>query len=267
MKKMTRTISMLALALTLTGCNMNAQAKKSDIESVSDLSGRVVACQQGTTSDALVSDMENVTIKRYPTSLETFGALVGHTSDAVVMDKETAENLVASAKDTHPNIYILEEPFVTEEYAIAYQKGNDALGEELNKALAELQEDGTIDNIKTHWVGDEADQMSYVPALAPTTERPKLRMATNATFPPYESFVDGRVIGIDADIMKAVCEKMDRELVIVNMEFENILGAVERGEVDVGVAALTVSDERKDRVDFTNSYATTNQVIIVNGDK
>ena len=90
-------------------------------------------------------------------------------------------------------------------------------------------------------------------------------MGTNAVFPPYESYVDGKVVGIDPDIMTAVCEQLDMELVIVNIEFESLLGSVENGTIDVIAAGMSVTDERKQHVDFTQSYASTNQVVVVNG--
>lgn len=93
----------------------------------------------------------------------------------------------------------------------------------------------------------------------------KLVMGTNATFPPYE-FVDdnGKIVGIDAEIAEAVAEKLGMELEIKDMEFDSLLTAVQSKTIDVALAGMTVTDERKLAVNFSDTYATGVQVIIVN---
>lgn len=95
-----------------------------------------------------------------------------------------------------------------------------------------------------------------------------LKMATNATFPPYEYYDDetGEIVGIDAEVAAAICEKLGYELEIVDMDFDAIVTAVSSGKADFGMAGLTVTEERKLSVDFTDSYATGIQVVIVNED-
>ncbi len=93
----------------------------------------------------------------------------------------------------------------------------------------------------------------------------ELVMGTNAAFPPYEFYdEDGEtIIGIDAEIAKAVADKIGMELTIKDMEFDSLLTAVQSGAVDIVFAGLTVTDERKESVDFSITYATGIQVIIV----
>lgn len=97
-----------------------------------------------------------------------------------------------------------------------------------------------------------------------TVEDGKLHMATNATFPPYESIADdGTFEGIDVDIAGKIAEKLGLELVVDDMEFGSIITSVQTGKEDIALAGLTVTDERKQNVDFTDSYATGVQVVIV----
>ena len=91
----------------------------------------------------------------------------------------------------------------------------------------------------------------------------KLVMATNAAFPPYEYIEGGKIVGIDAEIAAAIAQKLGLELQIDDMEFDSITEAVKGGKADIGLAGMTVTDERKEEVDFTVSYATGVQVIIV----
>lgn len=95
----------------------------------------------------------------------------------------------------------------------------------------------------------------------------KLVMGTNAAFPPYEYVDDdGAIVGIDAEIAQAIADKLGIELEIKDMEFDSLIPAVQEGSVDIVLAGMTVTDERKESVDFTDSYATGIQVIIVKED-
>lgn len=93
-----------------------------------------------------------------------------------------------------------------------------------------------------------------------------LIMATNASFPPYEYYDGEKIVGIDAEIAAAVCEKMGYELQIDDMEFDSIIAAVMSGKATFGMAGMTVTDERKQSVDFSDSYATGIQAVIVKND-
>jgi len=90
-----------------------------------------------------------------------------------------------------------------------------------------------------------------------------LTMATNAYFPPYEYYEGSDIVGIDAEIAKAVADKLGLTLKIEDMEFDSIITAVSTGKVDMGLAGMTVTEERKQNVNFSDTYATGVQVVIV----
>ena len=90
-----------------------------------------------------------------------------------------------------------------------------------------------------------------------------LKMGTNAAFPPYEYKEGETFVGIDVEIAGAIAEELGMTLEVVDMEFDSIIPAVQKGEVNFGMAGMTVTDERKLEVDFTSSYATGVQVVIV----
>ncbi len=98
---------------------------------------------------------------------------------------------------------------------------------------------------------------------AETPKETVIKMGTNAAFPPYE-FKEGEEFkGIDVEIATAIAEELGAKLEIVDMEFYSIITSVQQGEVDFGMAGMTVNDERKEKVNFTSSYATGVQVVIV----
>ena len=96
------------------------------------------------------------------------------------------------------------------------------------------------------------------------TDGSTLRMGTNAAFPPYEyTDENNEVAGIDADIAGAIAEKLGMKLEITDMAFDSLIPAVQNGTIDIVLAGMTVTDERKESVAFTDSYATGVQVVIV----
>ena len=88
-------------------------------------------------------------------------------------------------------------------------------------------------------------------------------MATNAAFEPYEFYDQNEIVGIDAEMAQAVCDKLGYELVIEDMEFDSIINAVQSGKADIGVAGMTVTEDRLKSIDFTDPYTTATQVIVV----
>ena len=112
-----------------------------------------------------------------------------------------------------------------------------------------------------------SEAASSAAAELTTVEAGKLTMATNATFPPYEMTTDsGELEGIDVDTAKAIAEKLGLELQIDDMDFDAALLSVQQGKADIVMAGVTVTDERKAVMDFSDSYATGIQSIIVPND-
>ena len=113
----------------------------------------------------------------------------------------------------------------------------------------------------------EAAKEEAAPAASAvkTVQEGKLIMATNAAFPPYE-FIDddgSTIVGVDAEIAGMVAKELGLELQIEDMEFASILTAVQTGKVDVGLAGMTVTEERLQNVNFSSTYAKGVQSVIV----
>ena len=101
-------------------------------------------------------------------------------------------------------------------------------------------------------------------ACGQTKDENVLILATNANFPPYESVdEEGNYIGIDIEASKLIAEKLGMTLQVENMDFDSIIPSVATGKCDIGMAGLTVTDERKKSVSFSDTYATGVQVVIV----
>ena len=180
--------------------------------------------------------------------------------DCVIIDEQPAKAFVANTT----GLKILEEPFAEEDYAICISKDNADLTAKINEALAQLKEDGTLDNIVKNYIGDDTKgQFPYESPADVDRSNGTLVMATNAYFEPYEYYQGDKVVGIDADMAQAVCDVLGYELKIEDMEFDSIINAIQSGKADLGVAGITVTEDRQQSVDFTDSYASSKQVIII----
>ena len=100
-------------------------------------------------------------------------------------------------------------------------------------------------------------------AAAKTEEKEVLTMATNAYFPPYEYYDGDKIVGIDAEVAQAIADKLGMTLEIKDIEFDSIITGVQTGKYDMGMTGMTVKEERLKSVDFSSSYATGVQSIIV----
>lgn len=167
----------------------------------------------------------------------------------------------SSSAETTDTLAILDSNYVEEEYAAVVAKDNADLLEQIDGAITELKEDGTLAAITAKYISGEDSGLTFQQDVADDAE--ELTMATNAEFPPYE-FYDGEdIVGIDAEAAAAIADKLGKKLVINDMAFDAIIATVQTGKADFGMAGMTVTDERAEAINFTQGYATGVQAIIV----
>ena len=122
----------------------------------------------------------------------------------------------------------------------------------------------TASSVASSAASSEAASTSAAAGELTTVEAGKLTMATNAAFPPYEMTTDsGEFEGIDIETAQSIADKLGLELQIDDMDFDAALLSVQQGKADIVMAGVTVTDERKAVMDFSDSYATGIQSIIV----
>ena len=140
-----------------------------------------------------------------------------------------------------------------------------------NTASTDATAEETTEDVEAEATKEEAEDAEAAEgatdaAEVTTVEPGVLTMGTNATFPPYEYKDGDDVVGIDAEIAQALADKLGLQLEIVDMDFDSLVASVQSGKIDMSLAGMTVTEERKQNVDFTDSYATGVQVIIVKED-
>ena len=291
MKKITRRSFLaaagLSAALALTACSSTSsstaasasstassaastaasEASTQAIQTLDDLNGKTVGVQLGTTGDLMMSEevgkadgLNLAGVEQYNKAADAVQALLTNKIDAVCIDDQVAKNFVAANPD---ELTTLDTAFAEESYAIAVSKDNSDLTEQLNGAIAELKEDGTLDAILDKYIAKVEGATGYVSPEGTEYPNGTLVMATNAAFDPYEYIENGEIVGIDAEFAKALCDKLGYDLHIEDMEFDSIIAAVNSGKADFGMAGMTVTPERQEQIDFTDTYCTAAQSIIV----
>ena len=170
---------------------------------------------------------------------------------------------LAACGQKKTQLKILDTEYAVEDYAIAIAKENTDLLDEVNAALAAITADGTAQKIVDKYISGKDHDLTF---QADAEGKPELIMATNAFFPPYEFYENDTVVGIDAEMAAAIADQMGRKLTIVDTEFGSIIGGVQTGKYDMGMAGMTVTEERQQSVNFSDSYATGVQVVILTED-
>ncbi len=162
------------------------------------------------------------------------------------------------AKQT--KLTILDTEYAVEDYAVCVAKENTELLEKINTALSELKSDGTTKKIVDKYISGTAHDLKLQENADGKNE---LHMATNAQFPPYEYYEGDKIVGIDAEMAAAIADKLDMKLVIDDMDFDAIITSVQSGKSDMGMAGMTVTEDRLKSINFSDSYATGIQSVIV----
>ncbi len=219
-----------------------------------------IGVQTNTTGDLYSTwDFGEESVVRYDNGALAVEALKNGKVDIVIIDNEPAKAYV----EANEGLKILETEYAVEKYAICFQKGDDEFKKSVDDALNALIKDGSVDKIVDKYINNSGDELVGVPVTAVDTDKPNLVMATNAEFPPYE-YIDGdNFYGIDVEVAKIIADKLGYDLVIENVAFDSIIPGVQSGKYDMGMAGMTVTDERLESVDFSTSYATGVQVVIV----
>lgn len=251
---------MAAIALTTALASCSGTQTK-EIATIDDLNGARIAVQLGTTGDIFASDVEGATVERFNKGADAVQALKQGKVDCVIIDEQPAKAYVS----LNEGLKILDEEFAKEEYAICIAKENTELKEKVNAAIAKFKADGTLDNIIKNYIGDDTKgQFPYVSPEGVDRSNGVLTIATNAEFEPWEYMENNECVGIDMDFARAIADELGMELQIDNIAFDSIITAVQSGKDMMGVAGMTVTEDRLKNIDFTDTYATATQVIIVN---
>lgn len=161
-------------------------------------------------------------------------------------------------------VKVIDIKLTNEDYAFGVDKNQPELLEKANKFIAEIKENGKLDEIcNKYFAGGEP---TPVVSAKPDSSKDQLVVATNAAFPPFEYIEGDKFYGIDMEVAAAFAESLGKELVIENMNFESVCLAVGQHKCDIAMAGLTVSPDREEFVTFTTPYYKASQKVITLAD-
>ena len=161
---------------------------------------------------------------------------------------------------------VIEINLTEEEYAFGVDKNQPELLTDVNAFIQKIKKDGTFDAIcKKYFEGGTPEAVTSAKL---DESKDQLVVATNAAFAPFEYTEDGgkTYLGVDMEIAALLAKELGKELVIQDMEFESVCTAVQQGKCDIAMAGLTITEERKDLVNFSESYYNASQQVIVLSD-
>ena len=173
----------------------------------------------------------------------------------------TAGEAAAEKKDEAAGVVkVIEYDLTDEQYAFGVDKDQPDLLKEVNQFVKDMKSDGTFDEICNRYFGDGTPVP--VKSAAYDESKDQLVVATNAAFEPFE-YMDGEnYVGIDMEIAKALADKLGKELVIQNMDFDAVCLSVGQHKCDVAMAGLTIKPDREEYVAFSDPYYSASQKLI-----
>jgi len=251
--------SMMILSLGACGRDSNRAV---EIATPGDLDaqGLRIGTQLGSTGHAFADEnFVNGIVMAYDSNVDVIQALLSGDVDAVIMDSEPARHFVAQNED---RLRQLDELLTKEDYGIALPPGSPYTAL-FNEAIQTLQENGTLYNLIAYWVLEDSTATRYTSPEGTSHPNGTLRMGTSADFPPFEFWEGNEVVGLEPDIARAIGDLLGYEIEILDMDFATIILAVQTGQVDFGMAGMTITPERLEQVDFTQSHFLSGQSVIV----
>ncbi len=245
------------------------------VTSWEQLVGHTVAVESGTTGEFLAEGMFD-DVRPYNTYTDVISGITAKHEEFAVLD-----DLVAiSFAESNSELIVLDIPLKgneTEEYAFLMKKGNVQLLQYTNRAMEYLEGMGVVDEIFAYYasIGYSPDKPGYFTTYPEKleeidvvvkyypVEKHTIEIASSPDFPPYDYLVSDGFEGIDMDIWRAIGHALDCDVNFNVMEFDSIINAIQGSRYDVGASGFTITDERKESVNFTNQYAVAYQNVLI----
>jgi len=247
MKKFIALTLALILCLSLAACGAKEET------------GAKIAVQKGTTSFMYADALKNTTTTTYDTFALAAKDMINGNADYLFVDKTTAKALQKEIT----GLKIIEIALSSENYGIGIDKNQADLKTKIDQILTDKADE--INAIKEKYMNGEEDK--YVGVTSATKDGSKadqqLVVATNAEFAPWEYKEGTEFYGIDMEIAKLFADELGLELVIDDMEFDAVVGAVGKQNVDIAMSGITITTERLQVINFSEPYYTESIVCVV----
>lgn len=239
---------LISLFCMLPGCS-----KREKITELQQLDAKEFAVPTGTVADKLVlTKFPHAKFKYFNSVLDAALAVKAGKADAAAYDEPILRNIAAK----NGGLTVLPDMITTDSYGFAVQSDRHDLKKSIDLVVRELRGNGTYEAMLQRWL-PKSGSPAAMPTIAATGSKGILRLGTAAVTEPF-SFVDGsqQVVGFDIELAGYIAQKLELKLEVVNMDFGAMIPALMAGKVDMIGACITITDERAQKVLFSEPYYT-----------
>ena len=240
-----KVIPLIVILFIVIGCS-----EREKITELNQLAGKEFAVPTGTVADDLVrSKFPDAQFKYFNSVLDACMAVQGGKADAAAYDEPILKNIAAK----NPGLKVLSEMITVDNYGFAFRLEDTYIKNTVDSLVAELKSNGQYDVMLKRWLPKEGSP-APMPEIEDGTEG-VLKFGTAAITEPF-SFVDGsqEIVGLDIEIAKLVAKKLNKKLEILNMDFGAMIPALMANKVDMIGACITITEERAEKVLFSEPY-------------
>lgn len=229
-----------------------------------DLNKSTVGVMTGSTNEKLVREnFKSAQTQCYDSTMDAVAALKAGHVEVVVTSFPTALNVAKNNRD----LMLLPDVLQLDDTAIAVQKENTRLLDELNAVLRDLAQSGTLEDMQKRWMKEDFSPYQPAQLNVPRTGEP-IRVGVDATREPFcFRDADGTVSGLDGELARRIAIKLNRPVEFLDMKFAALIPALQSGKTDVIISMMSVTDERKKSVNFTIHYYKQKVVMLARTDK
>lgn len=237
------------LICMIAGCGNKTEDK--GITELSQLDGKTFGIPTGSAVDQLVgAKIPGSKFEYFNNTLDACMAVKNGSIDAAAMDEPVLRNIAAK----NPGLYIIPEMITIDDYSYVVKHDNVSLKKTIDKVIAEKKADGTYDDMMKRWFPKEGDP-APMPDIPLTGNNGVLKVGTSASVEPF-TFQDAsnKIVGFDIEMASYVAQALGMQLEIVDMDFGSLIPAVASGKVDMLASCITVTEERKKKILFSDPY-------------
>ncbi len=239
---------LLLLPVLLSGCGREPPPS---ITSLEQLANATFAVPTGTVADQLVrSRLPDARFQYFNSVLDTCMAVKAGKADAAAYDEPILRNIAAKV----PGLKVLDAMITVDAYGFAVRLDDAALKDAMDAVIRDLKAGEDYDRMRERWLPAKGEP-APMPSFPPFESHGELRFGTAAVTEPF-SFVDGSraVVGLDIELAHHIARRLGKTLVVVNMDFGGMIPALASGKVDMIGACITITEERAQRVLFSEPY-------------
>ncbi len=240
-------VSFIAIALLLGACTQ----KEEKITKLSDLKGKRICVLTGSAGDQVARDrFPEAEFLDMSTSTDAAYNVKINKADAFIFDHEVVDNIAQKYDD----LIVLDEPVGKVEVAIAFDKSSTALLKSVNEAMAQLEKEGLLKQMREKWIDSDYEQTPALPDIKLEGLKNPITIGINAESEPMMFISNNEFTGFDMELSLRIGEILGRDMKFVNMRFESLIMALKSGKIDMALSAFNVTEERKAHVNFSDPY-------------